>query len=114
MTTVTPMATVTTTDATLLHLMWLASPALPVGAFSYSEGLETAVEEGRVTDETQAATWLTDQPSCSPSHGRGPWRSAMRMVWPRVAGISRAAQLPPVVVGRGSYPARVSASMGPR
>ena len=55
------MATVTTTDATLLQLMWLASPALPVGAFSYSEGLETAVEEGRVTDETQAATWLTDQ-----------------------------------------------------
>ncbi|RVT49398.1 urease accessory protein UreF [Rubrivivax albus] len=55
------MTTVTTTDATLLQLMWLASPALPVGAFSYSEGLETAVEEGRVTDETQAATWLTDQ-----------------------------------------------------
>ena len=43
-TTVTPMTTVTTTDATLLQLMWLASPALPVGAFSYSEGLETAVE----------------------------------------------------------------------
>jgi urease accessory protein len=57
----TGMATVTTTDATLLQLMWLASPALPVGAFSYSEGLETAVEEGRIADEAGAAAWLTDQ-----------------------------------------------------
>ncbi|MDH5338798.1 MAG: urease accessory protein UreF, partial [Rubrivivax sp.] len=36
-------------DATLLQLIWLASPALPVGAFSYSEGLETAVEQGRIS-----------------------------------------------------------------
>ena len=55
------MATVTTADTTLLQLLWLASPALPVGAFRYSEGLETAVEEGRVIDEASAAVWLTDQ-----------------------------------------------------
>lgn len=47
--------------ATLLQLMWLASPALPVGGFSYSEGLEAAVEAGRVTNEAQAADWLDDQ-----------------------------------------------------
>ena len=41
--------------------MWLASPALPVGGFSYSEGLEAAVEAGRVTTEAQTATWLLDQ-----------------------------------------------------
>ncbi len=45
----------------LLQLMWLASPALPVGGFSYSEGLETAVDEGRVSDEPSAARWLGDQ-----------------------------------------------------
>ena len=45
----------------LLQLMWLASPALPVGGFSYSEGLEAAVEAGRVTNETEAAAWLRDQ-----------------------------------------------------
>ncbi len=45
----------------LLQLMWLASPALPVGAFSYSEGLEAAVETGRVTNESQAGDWLVDQ-----------------------------------------------------
>jgi len=45
----------------LLQLMQLASPALPVGGFSYSEGLEAAVDSGRVSDETQAGDWLLDQ-----------------------------------------------------
>lgn len=47
--------------ATLLQLMWIASPALPVGGFSYSEGLEAAVEAGLVGDEAQAGDWLLDQ-----------------------------------------------------
>ena len=50
-----------TTAATLLQLMWLASPALPVGGFSYSEGLEPAVESATVTSEAQAGDWLLDQ-----------------------------------------------------
>jgi urease accessory protein len=41
--------------------MWLASPALPVGGFSYSEGLEAAVDTGRITGEAEAAAWLQDQ-----------------------------------------------------
>lgn len=45
----------------LLQLMGLASPALPVGGFSYSEGLEAAVEAGRVTNEADAGAWLCDQ-----------------------------------------------------
>ena len=45
----------------LLQLMWLASPALPVGGFSYSEALEAAVEAGHVTGEATAAEWLRDQ-----------------------------------------------------
>lgn len=45
----------------LLRLMWLASPALPVGGFSYSEGLEAAVEAGIVTREAQAGEWLLHQ-----------------------------------------------------
>jgi len=66
--TITIMATITTATATesgdagtLLQLIWLASPALPVGGFSYSEALEAAVEAGRVRDEGQAAQWLSDQ-----------------------------------------------------
>ena len=45
----------------LLWLMQLASPALPVGGFSYSEGMEAAVEHGLVTDEQSAQLWLIDQ-----------------------------------------------------
>ena len=45
----------------LLQVMWLASPALPVGGFSYSEVLESAVEAGEVQGEAQAGAWLRDQ-----------------------------------------------------
>lgn len=48
-------------SSSLLHLLWLASPALPVGAFSYSEGLETAIDDGVVHDETSAGEWLANQ-----------------------------------------------------
>jgi urease accessory protein len=53
--------TPTITDAALLRLMWLASPALPVGGFSYSEGLEAAVDAGLVRDEDSAGEWLLQQ-----------------------------------------------------
>lgn len=45
----------------LLQLMWLASPALPVGAFSYSEGLEAAIDAGLVVGEAGVAAWLQQQ-----------------------------------------------------
>lgn len=47
--------------ASLLQLIWLASPALPVGGFSYSEGLESAVDTARVATESEATDWLADQ-----------------------------------------------------
>ena len=47
--------------ARLLQLMWLASPALPVGGFSYSEGLEGAIESGHAVGEAGVARWLHDQ-----------------------------------------------------
>ncbi len=46
---------------TFLRLIGLASPALPVGGFSYSEGLEPAVDAGIVANETQATEWLVNQ-----------------------------------------------------
>jgi urease accessory protein len=48
-------------DARLLRLIWLASPALPVGGFSYSEGLEAAIDAGLVHDEAGVSAWLIDQ-----------------------------------------------------
>lgn len=47
--------------SSLIQLIWLASPALPVGGFSYSEGLEVAVERAGITTESTASDWLEDQ-----------------------------------------------------
>lgn len=41
-----------------LHLLRLVSPSLPVGTFSYSRGLEAAVEAGWVADEVAASEWI--------------------------------------------------------
>jgi urease accessory protein len=41
-----------------LRLLQLASPALPVGAFAYSQGLEAAVAAGFVNDEESTARWI--------------------------------------------------------
>jgi urease accessory protein len=43
----------------LLSLLHLASPGLPIGAFAYSQGLESAVETGAVTDERSLHEWLS-------------------------------------------------------
>jgi urease accessory protein len=42
----------------LLSLLQLASPALPIGAYSYSEGIETLVHQGQITDVEALAHWL--------------------------------------------------------
>src|SRR5262245_63183313 len=44
----------------LARLLQLASPALPIGAYSYSQGLEWAVEDGTVRDAATARTWIGD------------------------------------------------------
>lgn len=43
---------------TALSLLQLVSPALPVGAFSYSEGLEALIQAGVISDESQLQDWL--------------------------------------------------------
>jgi urease accessory protein len=51
------MTTTTSIDPRLLQL---ASPTLPVGAYSYSGGLEAAIEAGLVTDAASAQRWIGD------------------------------------------------------
>lgn len=54
--------------SSLLQLMWLASPALPIGGFSYSEGLEAGIESARIAPDS-IANWLKDQLHISLAHG---------------------------------------------
>ncbi|NES68946.1 MAG: urease accessory protein UreF, partial [Okeania sp. SIO2D1] len=44
----------------LLCLLQLASPALPVGAYSYSEGIEVLVTTGKISDYDSLKNWLID------------------------------------------------------
>ena len=44
--------------AALLHLLQFASPALPIGGYSYSQGLEAALESGLVRDADTARAWI--------------------------------------------------------
>jgi urease accessory protein len=46
------------TDLALLRLMQLASPSLPIGMYSYSQGMERAVADGWITAERQAGEWI--------------------------------------------------------
>lgn len=45
----------------LLSLLQLASPALPVGAYSYSEGLEQLVDQETITDADSLRHWLEQE-----------------------------------------------------
>ena len=41
-------------DASLMQLTWLASPAVPIGGFSYSECVEIGVDTGLIATESEA------------------------------------------------------------
>jgi urease accessory protein len=68
----------------LARLFQLASPALPVGAYSYSQGLETAVSTGLVHDAASAQRWIGDALAISIARFEAP-------VWLRLCGAWRAA-----------------------
>ena len=50
--------TIMTDQLALLRLLQLASPALPIGAFNFSQGLEFAIEHGGVSNERDAREWI--------------------------------------------------------
>ncbi len=54
----TPRTTATPMTTERLRLLQLASPALPVGGFSYSEGLEVLIQGGRLRDAADLEAWL--------------------------------------------------------
>ena len=59
---ITKAATIPMPDPiTLMRLLQLASSALPVGAYSYSEGLEYLVESGKINNSDRLQHWLTKE-----------------------------------------------------
>jgi urease accessory protein len=78
--------------AALIELMRLASPALPVGGFSYSEALESAVDVGLVADLPQARAWLLDQLHLSLARGELPVVASAFNAWRR-GDVERAREL---------------------
>jgi urease accessory protein len=64
------MGITTPTEAPLapLRLLQWVSPSLPIGAFTYSQGLEWAVETGWVVDESGLCDWLTEGLAGNLSH----------------------------------------------
>jgi urease accessory protein len=52
------MTPTVTSTRKLIGLLHLASPALPIGAFSYSQGLEGAVDAGLIHDAASAQAWI--------------------------------------------------------
>ena len=56
----------------LAKLLQLASPTLPVGAYSYSGGLEAAIEAGVVKDASTARQWIGDVLEHSVAHMEAP------------------------------------------
>jgi urease accessory protein len=68
-------------DLALARLLRLASPMLPVGAFSYSQGLEPAAELGWVLDETSARRWIGDTLTYSVASFEAPVWSRLYRAW---------------------------------
>lgn len=60
----------------LVRLLQLASPTLPIGAYSYSQGLEWSVESGTIHDAESAQGWIGDLLAQVQAAGEAPvlWR----------------------------------------
>ena len=76
-------------------LAWL-SPAYPVGAFSYSHGVETAVEEGLIKDRVSLVAWLDSVLRRGTGAVDGAlfaagWRSAQHGDWPAFDAVAERA-----------------------
>jgi urease accessory protein len=92
----------------LARLLQLASPALPVGAYSYSQGLEWAVEAGTVKDESTALVWIGDQLEWNMGRYEAPMLLRMMAAWRQMSVSS------PVGAGETKAEAETSKQQGGR
>jgi urease accessory protein len=67
--------------AALTRLLQLASPLLPVGAYSYSQGLEWAVEQNIISDQATARRWIRDALHSNLGRFEAPLLHRMQLAW---------------------------------
>lgn len=77
----------------ILAALHLASPALPVGGFAYSQGLEQAIEDRWVTNMESAYRWIRDGLVLNLARQELPWwlacyRAAAQSDWMRVIEVN--------------------------
>lgn len=68
-------------DLMLTRILQLASPALPVGAYSYSQGLEAAIEARLVHDARSARRWIKDVLELSVARMEAPVLLRLHAAW---------------------------------
>ena len=68
-------------DLALLGLLQLVSPALPIGAFAWSQGLESAFELGWVSDEASLGEWLEGVLDDGLAHCELPALACLHTAW---------------------------------
>ncbi len=83
-------------DRSLYRLLAWLSPAYPIGAFSYSHGVETAVEEGFIKDRISLVTWLETVLRDGTGKVDGAlfaagWRAAKARDWPVLEAVAERA-----------------------
>ena len=112
-------------DIRLARLLQLASPTLPVGAYSYSQGLEAAIEAQVVRDADTAKRWIGDVLEYSVARMEAPvvlrlidaWRAGDAAAVARWNGLFLAsresAELRAETVQMGYSLARLLAELGP-
>jgi urease accessory protein len=68
-------------DTRLTRVLQLASPALPVGAYSYSQGLEAAIEAAIVRDAASTQAWISDVMELSVASMEAPVLLRLMQAW---------------------------------
>jgi len=64
-----------------MRLLQLVSTTLPVGAYTYSQGLEWAVEQADVHDAASAQAWILDLLRTNIARFEAPWLAQMMAAW---------------------------------
>lgn len=79
-------------DKASIRLLQLVSPTLPIGSYSYSQGLEWVVEVGTVRNDQDACQWIGDCLEQGVARGEAIYLGHMLAAW-NVRDTARLAQL---------------------